>query len=443
MKKFGIAAVAVMVAVVVYLVAFGDNKLREEAKNQLNQELLALKQNGFDVEDRRSDANNDHFVLKVQDPKKIAAYLTTQGTPVSTEDIEPLKGMKVGADVSYLKDTYSTLSVDLYPVKLPDSLYQNAEDVQDKALLDQIQTMLDTKKVLVHIDIAKNFRDFKGYMKDIDQTFKAEDSLTLQIKGLTFNGKVEKERVVLLEQKLKQIRLADDKGGEIILHTMDSRHTMTGPSLYDMETVYRVSEIRMKQEGAYTGEIKGIELNTSEKVTGNLLKSSVKSAIETLHIQAEQESVTLNTLQWDAMIENVDVTALEAIQKLDPEKEARAFEEAVTQLFSQKITLTLHDFSIKHIEENGSTLGGLSLSAKVALDQNSPMALTQQNPLLLLNAVDAEMTLKLSDALFAMIAKDPRAMMMVMLIPPKEEQGTKRYQVIIKHGKTTVNGIPL
>jgi hypothetical protein len=106
--------------------------------------------------------------------------------------------MKVGADVSYLKDTYSALSVDLYPVKLPDSLYQNAEDAQDKALLDQIQTMLDTKKVLVHIDIAKNFRDFKGYLKDIDQTFKAEDSLTLQIKGLTFNGKVEKERVALL-----------------------------------------------------------------------------------------------------------------------------------------------------------------------------------------------------------------------------------------------------
>jgi hypothetical protein len=444
MKKAGVAIIGIIAAALIFFFAFGGKEIRTEAKAQLNQELAVLQQSGFGIEDRVSKEKEDHFILSFDDPQKIAAYFTMQGTPATAEDIAPFKGMKIGADIYYLKDMYSALSIDLYPVKLPDDISKDVEDEEEKMLIAQMQKMLDEKKLLMHLDIAKDFENFKGYMKDIDQTFKTkEEATTIRTEGLAFSGKTEHGKVVQIDQKLKTLTLTDDKGGEITLQTMTSRHAMTGPSLYDMDASYTVSRLTMKHAADFSGEIDGIRIVTSESVTKGLAQSKINTTIEEIRTKAGSETFVAKGLNADVLIDNIDITALEALQTLDPEKEEPAFTKAFTRLLGKGITLKINDFSAKELVENGKTLGGLSLSASLALDKNADYTLAQQNPMLLLNALDATMTLKLSDAIFAMVAKDPRAMMLMMLIPPKEENGQKSYTIIMKYGKTTVNGISL
>jgi hypothetical protein len=443
MKKTGIIIAVLIAAAFVLFFAFGGKELRQEAKAQLDQELHTLQQYGFGIEDRISKEEEDHFILSFNDPEKIAAYFTLQGSPATAEDIAPLKGMKLGTDVYYLKDAYSALSADLYPVKLPESLYDNAQDKEDKALLEQIQKMLDKKKLLIHIDVAKNFSDFKGYMKDINETFTGEESLTLRIKDFTFTGETQKERISKIDQKVKEITFEDDKGITVTLHNMTTKHTITGPSPYDIDAIYDIERIIMEQTDTFTGEIRGIRITSTEKVTNGLLQSHIKSTAQLFQIEADTEHITVKNINWDARIDNVDIDALKTIQTLDPEKEEEKIQQAFTQMLEKGLHLTINDFSIKEILDQGKNLGGVKLQASLGINKHADLSLAQQNPMLLLDALNTELTLKLSNEIFALVAKDPRAMMLMMLIPPKEEKGHKIYTIIMKNGKTTVNGTPL
>jgi hypothetical protein len=351
--------------------------------------------------------------------------------------------MKLGTDVYYLKDAYSALSADLYPVKLPESLYDNAQDKEDKALLEQIQKMFDKKKLLIHIDVAKNFSDFKGYMKDINETFTGEESLTLRIKDFTFTGETQKERISKIDQKVKEITFEDDKGITVTLHNMTTKHTITGPSPYDIDAIYDIERIIMEQTDTFTGEIRGIRITSTEKVTNGLLQSHIKSTAQLFQIEADTEHITVKNINWDARIDNVDIDALKTIQTLDPEKEEEKIQQAFTQMLEKGLHLTINDFSIKEILDQGKNLGGVKLQASLGINKHADLSLAQQNPMLLLDALNTELTLKLSNEIFALVAKDPRAMMLMMLIPPKEEKGHKIYTIIMKNGKTTVNGTPL
>jgi len=443
MKKAGIAIIGIIAAALIFF-TLGSKEARTEAKTQLNHELTVLQQSGFGIEDRISKEKEDHFILSFDDPQKIAAYFTLHGTPVTAEDIAPLRGMKIGTDVYYLKDIYSALSVDLYPVRLPDMLYEDVKDTEEKLLIEQMQKMLDAKKLLIHIDIAKDFENFKGYMKDIDQTFQTkEETTTIRTEKLTFSGEMENGKIIHIDQNLKTFTLTDGKGGQMALHTMSSQHTMTGSSLYDMDALYTVSRLTMKYASDFSGEIVGIRMSTSEKATKGVVQSKVNATIKTIRISAGNDTFAAKDLNWDVFIDNIDIAALESLQTLDPEKKEAAFTKAFTRILEKGITLKINDLSVKELIENGKTLGGAALNASLSLDKNTDYALVQQNPMVLIDAITATMTLKLSNAIFATVAKDPRAMMLMMLIPPKEEKGEKVYTIIMKNGKATVNDIPL
>ena len=438
MKKLSIAAAALIVIAILFFFS-GSNEILKEAKAQLEQELSAMQQNGFAVENRISKEKEDHFILTINDPEKVAAYLTAQGIPASAEDIAPLKGMKVGTDVYYVKDVYSALSVDFYPVKLPDDTVKNIDDENDKALIEQIQKMFDAKKILVHVDVAKDLQHFKGYVKDINETFKGEETLHVATKGWTFTGKTEKERIAFMKQKVEKIAISDDEGMQMLLSQMDSEHKFTGKTLYDMDADYHIARISLQQQGIFSGVIEEISMKTSDKVSNGLLQSKIQSTVKAFNATVEGEKIEAKTLHWDMRVDNIDIAAIEALQETDPEDNT-AFQKVFQQLLEKGIALTINDFSIQEIVDNQQSLGSIALKASLGIDKQANISQLVDNPLLLMGAIDVDMTLKISDAIFAQIAKDPRAVMLMMMIPPKEKNGQKIYTVIMKNGETTVNG---
>ena len=125
MKKSGFGIIGLVLVAAIYYFTAGSTQVTEELKKQVNNELTTLQQNGFGVKDREIKENAEHFIISFDDPTKITSYLSSRGAQVNQEDILLFKGLKIGVDAQYLNDSYSALSLDIYPVGLPQSILQS------------------------------------------------------------------------------------------------------------------------------------------------------------------------------------------------------------------------------------------------------------------------------------------------------------------------------
>ena len=83
------------------------------------------------------------------------------------------------------------------------------------------------------------------------------------------------------------------------------------------------------------------------------------------------------------------------------------------------------------------------MRAKLKIDKGFDPAIVRQSPLVLLDKFSATMDIILSDELFAIFAKQPQAMLILLLIPPKDLGDQKQYLLQLHHGKLLLNGSPL
>ena len=113
------------------------------------------------------------------------------------------------------------------------------------------------------------------------------------------------------------------------------------------------------------------------------------------------------------------------------------------QLISKGINLNINTISAQNINYMKRALDDFNLSAHLDIDKSLDITALQQNPLLALSAIDANLQLSLSPALFRFISEQPKAMLMMMLFQPQDVNGKKVYGVELKDGKLLVNGKPV
>ncbi len=444
MKKILAGIFAVAAVALIYFYTAGSGKLNEALKQQLDTELATMQQSGFVIEERSTAPKKEHFVITFDDPEKMAAYFKQVGAEATTRDIEALKGLKVGVDITYQPDLYSALAMELYPLNLPDSVRNAAEDDEDKKVLAQIEKILSEKKILIHINLRKNLSAFKGYLKDIHETLQDDsESVTLSMKGATFDGTLNKSALATLTQKITLVAMESSDGVKAVADKTVATYRSTGPSPYDMDADYTVAKITVAKAKESTLLLDKINIKTSEKEQNGLLSSSVITTIAKIAMKGQGEAIEMEQVVFDARTDNLDAKALKVLQNSDPEKDEDAFNAALKQLLSKGMKMSVNRFAAGKIVENGNTLGDIEVKASLEVAPGIDFAQVEQNSMLLLGAIDATTKLSLSETIASMIAKDPRAMMVMMLIPPKEESGKKVYTLILKDGKITVNGVPL
>jgi len=444
MKKILAGIFAVAAVALIYFYAAGSGRLNKELKHQLDTELSTMQQSGFLVEARSSTPKKEHFVISFDDPEKMAAYFKRVGANATVQDIEALKGLKMGVDITYQPNLYSALSMDLYPLTLPESIRNAAEDDEDKEVLAQIEKMLAAKKILMHIDLRKDLSAFKGYLKDIHETLgDNSDAVTLSMKGATFEGTLKKGALSTLTQKITSLGVESSDGVKALADKTVATYRSTGPSPYDMDADYSVAKITVSKNAQEGLTLNKLNIKTSEKEQNGLLTSSVNATVASTTMKGQGQTIVMEQTVFDARTDNLNAKALEILQNSDPEKDEAAFKAALKQLLSKGLKMTINKFAVGKIIENGNNLGDIALNASLGLAAGVDFAQVEANPMLLLGAIDATTKLSLSETIASMIAKDPRAMMVMMLIPPKEEKGKKVYNLILKNGKITVNGVPL
>jgi hypothetical protein len=200
-KQLGFGMIGLAVIAVIYYFTAGSTQITEEMKKHVNNELATLEQNGFTVKDREVNEREEHFVISFDDSGKIANYLNKKAAEVTKEDIDNMRGLKVGVDIAYLKDNYSAVSADIYPVALPQHIEQST-DANDKAAVEHIKKMMSDKKILVHLDFNKLLDSFKGYMKDINEVLKTPQETKIELKALTSSGNLKDHAVHSVKQNI-------------------------------------------------------------------------------------------------------------------------------------------------------------------------------------------------------------------------------------------------
>jgi len=438
MKKTGFAVVTVLLAAVLYYMTVGSSQLTEQMKQQVDSQLTILQQHGFAVNERDIKEKDEHFVISFDDTGKITDYLNKNAADVTPEEMAAMQGLKVGVDIVYLKDSYSAVSADIYPVALPKEVYTSTNP-GDKAVIEHLKKMMKEKKLLVHFDFNKLLDNFKGYVKDINETFEDEVPVNIVMQGFTFKGETENEKLKSIHQSLKLLSLKADKTIYSVITDVTSSYLRSGDSPYETSSKYHIGTMEIQESSENFITLTSLDGALVNHVTDGLLKSEIHTKAESLKVKEEGEYYALHKVLFGFSIENLDLEALEKLQKANPQDEQTV--EALSQkMISKGIILHIPEFSVQSVEKEKKTVDGFKFSSTLKIDKNYKIEQSKNNPLALLGALNGHSTLTVSGELFGMIAQDPRSMMLVMFFPPMEKEGNKFYDIKLRKGMLIVNG---
>jgi hypothetical protein len=430
MKKLLFGLGALLLIAVIYYFTMGSAQITEEIKTQVNTQLTALKKQGFSIEDRKIEDKKEHFVISFDDTKKISTFLYQKGIQITADDALLLKGLKIGVDAYYLPDTYSSVSFDIYPVALPEILSSTTNKDEKK--------MLDQKTILAHIDINKLGDGFKGHMKDINTTIKSDFDISILLKNLHFKGDIKDNSIYSLKQDLEKFSISASDEMKITLSNVKSDYKVTGKTLYDYANHYKVANMLLVIDGIDI-TIKEINALSTSTVTNDTASGTIKTTFKQMHIADETEPYSLENFNFEMKASNVDVTAMDTMQKADLSDE-KVMNDILKQLFSKGVHFEISDLSLESIESNEAKIDGFVLTADAKLDKNFDILSLETDPMSLIGAVDANLKFVFSPELYELIVKQPQVMMALMMFPPKDKNGKKVYTLKLKDGEAKVNG---
>ena len=443
MKKIGFAFFTLLALVFIYYFTSGSAQITKEIKAQVNSEILNLSQNGFAIEERIVKKREEHFVISFKDEKQIIDFFKKKGASLNQKDAALLIGMKIGVDLKYLNDTYSALSMDIYPIALPHSISQsNMRTKEDKLLLAHLNDMLTRKAVLIHIDFNKLLSSFKGYLKDIHETINSDKAASLTLQGTTFKGTIEKDKIKTLTQNVKRISFEVQNELLVQMETILSTYASTGTSIYDSTAKHQVQNLRITGISKHTQfsiSCDNIDTQATTKIQNNLVQSHMQSSTQKITFRSNNEENTLQDIHFNFNIHNLD---MDTLQSLDSQTTSNPEErkQLLQTLFSKGIHMSISPFSAKTLEINGKKMDGFTLESNLEISKATQIANLKANPFELLNIINSKTRVTLSPELLTLISKNPKAMLLLMVLKPQSINGKQVFEVELKDGKITVNG---
>lgn len=442
-KNFSIVVIIVLLATIIYYFTSGSEQITAQMKAEVEKELVSLQKEGFSVQNRKIQEKQEHFTLSFDEPKKIATFLSHQGLQINANDAEILKGLQVGVDVNYLADTYSAVSFDMYLVALPAVITSSATNAEDKKALAEVEKMLEKKTFLMHVAINKLGSGFKGHMKDIQETLHGEKDVNLTMKGLTFLGDIKESTLQSMTQNVDTLSIQIPHEVDVRFNDFESEYTATGNTPYDYLTKYNITHMKIYAPSQLNIEAHGITTESDSHVKDGLAAGSALAKIKSMKFEKASQAYALENLDFNIHVKNLDVTALEKLQKANV-YDPKEVNKMLQTLVSKGIHIEVPSFSIASIiDEKGVKIDGFNLSAKADVDKSFDIASLESNPMVALSAINAKVKLELSNSLYSMIAQQPQAIMLIMLFQPKDVNNQKVYEIELKDGKSMINGMPL
>lgn len=439
-KKLGFGLLVLVVVTVLYYFNHTENvKNLNTLQEAVNVQLTEMQTSGFTVSDRELKKETEHFVIQINDPKKAALFLKEKGLQVTFEEAKELKGIQIATDVSYLKDT---ISLELYPLTLPTYLTEAFTTENDKKVLAQIEAMIKKKTFLMHVDIIHSTTTFTGYIKDINEILEGGKEVKLTLQGLLFSGDIKKEKIVKYMQRFDTLYLYMSNEINRTVSGYQSHYALTGTTAYDYTADYTIEKITIAEEAEGSLFADTIVLHSTSTVKNGLATETLKAKIKNLDLLFEKERFSMQTLDLDMNISNLDVDTLEKLQKTDPKKE-KEFDAHLETLVSKNMHIDIANLSVDKVTLHGKEMYGFSLNAKMDIDQSLDIYRLGMKPKHALNKIDGDIHLSVSKEILTILKQDPEFMIGYMMYRPKRMLGQRIYNINIRNGSVKINGKPV
>jgi len=438
-RKLVFSILGLIVVTVFYYVISGYIETTEQitkSKQKVNAQLTEIEANGFSISDRGIQKENEHFVIRLDDPQKASVFLTQKGIQVQLEEAEELKGLQLGIDLTYINDT---IALELYPVVLPTNLKTVLMQEKDQNILVHIEEMLKRKVFLMHVEIDHSATTFIGYIKDISETIAGEKEVKMTLQGFHFSATMKEEKIIKLTQTINTMHLYISDMIDRSVSDLQKNYVFTGPTAYDYSTDYSIEKIKIDEMPDGKLLANNIAFHSTSSVKNGLAVENLHAEIENIDVFFEKEKFGMQSLLLTMNINNLDVDTFEKLQKVDSNN-TKTFDALVEKLLLNNIHIEVPMLSVDKITLQGKEINGFSLHSKMDIDKSLDFYRYSINPKYALGKINAKIELSLSKELLTVLKEDPKAMLMYMMYRPKRVEDKRIYNLDLKDGLLNING---
>ena len=447
MKKTIITLLVILLLGAIYYVTLGSSKLVEAMKKEVNHRVVTLEDNGFDISNRIIDKKTEHFVITAENPDAIQRYLAQHGIQTQLEYIQLFQDQKIGVDIEYLPNVSDAIAMDIYPLNLPRVIYEQSKPY-DKTTIERFEQMINDKVFLIHIAINKLGNAFDGYIQDINQTFVIDgNQSSLLVENWTFKGTLNRYRINRVSQKLGLLNYILHDIASITLNsinlsldtTVDTNKTIH----YFAESMSITSKSNNEQSSL---RLHGLNGTSMEQTSDHILNSRNKLDIDFIELSDKKKYQKIDHIAIDISLNNLNLNAIKQLQELDvlqneDNQSIKRLIPLLKELTDANTSIDIHTISVTSITEDNQTYKGFDLSGHTQLDKQFNWDnLNSDHPMQLVSLINLRANLILSDKIVEMIAKDPKLIMFMMLMQPKDYNGSKIYELDYINGSLKING---
>ena len=428
------------------------------AQETLNSKIDILKQNGVDVS--TSDNNSgylltkSHYEFLLRDADKFVEYLnkySDKQLPPYTEAM--MEGVIIGADLEYSNFPFSkAVSADIYPLSLSTNMVEEIKK-EDLDFYKYIDSFLQSRGVLYHINYNLISKDFDGYLKNIKESYTLKDSskISLELSNAVYNGNGDLIAPTALISSVEKVALSLVNSDLTLNFNLDD---FQSSSNFESQSTYltsaQVKSIELLVYGVDDNislESSDFSVNVSSNTQGQKAQMFAKSSCKELTLHSRDLNFKSVGLNYDISLNDIDKDSLEEFRTLVSKANntnANLENEITNSLYkvlSHGITLNIADFSLDEIILNDTEdLDGFSMMSTLVLREDKNLA-SKMNflPLAIVQSIDTDIKIKISKKIFTKLTQ-MNQMVQIIKEYAKDEGSSLVFEITFKNGELRING---
>ncbi len=455
MKKILIFLTLIVLTIAI-LPIIGNSVVEET----LNTKLQTLQEHGIDIAKVDTDSTylltKTHYEFLLRDADKFLEYLSKYSDkqlPPYTDAM--LEGIIIGGDLQYRNFPFSkAVCIDIYPLSLSTGMIDEIKK-EDLDFYKYIDSFLQGKGILYHINYNVISKDFDGFLKDINESYTLKDSseVSLELTDALYHGNGDLIAPTQLISSVEKIvlKIANDEldvdfnlNGFSSSSNFESQSTyLTSSQLDNLE--FSISTI----DDNLTLRSSKLNFNLSSNTQGPKAQMFAKSSFKDLTLKSKELNLKFSEFNYDISLDDIDKDSLEEfrvlLSKVRNGTQNDAFEEKIRnslyKVLSYGARLDIADFSFKKIVLNEKeNLEGLTLISSLVLheDKNFAKKMTYF-PIAIVQSIDTNIKLKISKKIFAKML-ELNQMVSILQEYAKDEGSSVVFEIIFKNGEFRING---
>jgi len=434
LKKISIFIVSILSFIA--LLPLVGNSLSETL---LDSKIENLKAKGLLLVDSKSDSSylrtKRHYEFKVQSASTLSDFK-------DEAVMEFLRDMVVGVDVEYsnipmMKD----INIDIYPLSLSKKSRELLK-TKDSNLYDYAEQFLKKQGLLYHLTYNLVSKNFSGYLKNIDESYisNGEKRASLRVVDFNYKGSGDFRLQSLLDYTLSHLLFEYKIDKELVMfEARELKSHLESPTEGTYSTTKSAKKLFMRVKTTH----ETLYLDAKEMVVDISLEKGIKESLylkvasKELNSTQDSMSYSLENLNAEIVVEGLDSEILQKLKASSKESK----KSLMMALLSKGMTLKILELKSKNISLNGGQkLGSMSLKSALRVKKDSAFAMKANlMPLLLLQDIDLELRMKLSDKIF-LKAMEHYPMLSFIKSYSKDVGSSILYDVSFVDGELELNG---